>query len=239
MAILEENIYSRDWRDLVVASVDLETSGLNPAAERITEIGIVLFKNGKPKGVYNKLINPAKKIDAKASKISGITNDMVDSLPLLHERIDRIRKILGKADVWCAFNDSFDRSFLETEFKRCKTIYPEKPCIDPLVFSRFMWPGSTNKLDDVARRLRVEPSDEMINDLKIVNKRHRACYDALIAGMCLFQMSNIMPRTLRQTLYVQDFLYRYWLGVSMGGNKRFVRTCPPTMPPEHTEAKEI
>ena len=237
MSVFQEDIYSKDWRELKLAVFDVETTGLRPESERITEIGIVLFKDGKPRGVYNKLINPAKRIDAKASKIIGITNDMVDHLPLFHERIDKIQKILSKVDVWCCFNDSFDRSFVTTEFRRCKTVLKERPCLDPLIFSQFMWPSTSNKLDDVARRLRVEPSDELIQDLKIVGKRHRACFDALLTGMCLFRMSGILPKTLRQTLYVQDFLYRYWLGVTKGGEKRYVRSLEPTMPPEHVTAQ--
>ncbi len=43
------------------AIIDVETTGLSPKRERLTEIAIVVLQNGKKVEEYSSLINPEKK----------------------------------------------------------------------------------------------------------------------------------------------------------------------------------
>ena len=46
------------WRDLPMAVVDVETTGLDASTDRIIEIGIVRFERGEEVEVYGELIDP-------------------------------------------------------------------------------------------------------------------------------------------------------------------------------------
>lgn len=230
--------YEEDWRKQRIASFDVETTGLDVKNDRIVEIGIVFFVDGKPVDKYCKLINPeGKKIDPKATKKTGITNEMVKDKKTFAQRIKKIKRLLfQEADIWCAFNDQFDRSMLINEFKRAGFEYRDQPCIDPLVWARYWWPNMKNALDDVVQKLRIRVNPRTLNELKISKKRHRADYDCLVTGAALFtNMQHMMPKTLRQTLYVQDFIYRMWLLNIHQNDAKYARYLELTMPPEHRD----
>jgi len=233
---MDKKIYSKNWREEKIAFFDVETTGLDPSKERIVEIAIVIFDKMEPIECYCKLINPdGKKMDAKASSICGIKDEDLIGKRKFSERAKEISKILKSVDIWCAFNDQFDRSFINNEFKRCGIKIKNRPTIDPLVWSRFWWPGLRNTLDDVVQKTRVIIDPKILSKFGISKTRHRADYDSLATGYALKNMSHSMPKTLRQTLYVQDYLYRTILLNVYKNEQKYQRYLPLTMPPEHAE----
>lgn len=230
------DIYAKDWRELRIAAFDTETTGIDVKNDRIVEIGIVIFEGGKPIKKYCKLINPGKKkMKPQATKACGITDDDLKGKKPFVDRAKKIKSLLGKeVDLILAFNDQFDRSLLIEEFKRAGISYEDtKPCIDLMIWSRDLWPTSSNKLDDVIQRLRIPINRKDLKELKINRVRHRADYDAYVTAVALYAMQMIMPKTLRQTLYVQDFIYMKWLINIHQNNPKYARYLNLTMPPEH------
>ena len=65
-------------------TLDLETTGLEPKRDRIIEIGAVKVSNGVVIGEYTTLIDPQLEIPERISKLTGISNDMVQGLSLIH-----------------------------------------------------------------------------------------------------------------------------------------------------------
>jgi DNA polymerase III epsilon subunit-like protein len=230
---MSEDIYSQDWRQLKILSLDTETTGLDPKKGGVIEFGAAIFEAGKPVKFYNRLMDPKRSIDPGAAKVHKITDEMVAGRKTFGEMADGIENWLAKGGVVrCAFNESFDRGFLDEEFVRIGRRMPELPTLDPLLWARFIWAGSPCDLDSVSQRLRITIPDDVRPQLggDDGSDRHRAIYDAVLAGYCLYAMENVMPKTLRQTLYVQDYLYRW----SLTKNPKFRRQIEPTMPPEHT-----
>ena len=91
---------------------DLETTGLEPKKERIVEIGAVKFDNRGPIGRFSVLIDPGMPMPAEASKINGITDEMLKGKPLLDDVLpDFLRFIEGT--VLIAHNAPFDCSFVD------------------------------------------------------------------------------------------------------------------------------
>jgi DNA polymerase III epsilon subunit family exonuclease len=226
-----DDLYQRDWRTLKLVAFDTETTGLDPKKGGVIEFGAVLFDAGKPVKFFNRLIDPKRRIEPGAMKAHGITDEQVAGRPQFGELADNIQNWLTKAGpIWCAFNDGFDRGFIDYEFKRIERPTPMMPTIDPLVWARFIWAGLPCNLDSVAQRLQVVIPPEVRQELGDDGSgRHRAIYDAAVAGYCLYALERLMPKTLRQTLYVQDYLYRW----SLTKNGKFKRDYEPTMPPEH------
>lgn len=65
--------------------LDLETTGLNPKTDKITEIGAVKVRNREVVGTFSTLINPGRKLDERIVELTGITDDMLRDAPFIGE----------------------------------------------------------------------------------------------------------------------------------------------------------
>lgn len=96
--------------------VDTETTGLNHQTDEVIEIGLVAFTYdddgaiGDVVGVYSGLRQPSMPIPAEITRLTGITDDMVQG-----QQIDMsaIATLVDPADLVIAHNASFDRPFCE------------------------------------------------------------------------------------------------------------------------------
>lgn len=95
-------------------SIDVETTGLAASKERIIQISAIRFENGEPVEKFNTYINPKRHIPDEASKINGITDDMVSDSPIIGEVADSFLKFIGKSAI-IGYNISFDLKFLYME----------------------------------------------------------------------------------------------------------------------------
>lgn len=99
--------------------VDVETTGLDTASDRIIELGLVPFEfdgAGRVYAVDTKrewFEDPGIPIPPEASLITGITDDMVRG-----QRIDdaAVQEEMARAHLVIAHNASFDRRILERRF---------------------------------------------------------------------------------------------------------------------------
>ena len=235
------SIYTKDWTKMRIAVFDTETTGLKPNEDRIVEFGLMFFEKGKPVDSYNRLINPdGKAMHPKAQAVHGITPEMLAKKKTFKQLAKKIRKQLKDCDVWCAYNESFDRSFLKHEFKRAGVKMPQKPVIDPLIMAQHLWPQGPNTLDAVCQRLRVSAPIDVLKEYNLYDedgaKRHRAAYDALLTGYVLYMFSHRMSNKLKQALFVQNWQYHVWLAFTKNGNARYARALEPTLPPENNES---
>jgi DNA polymerase-3 subunit epsilon len=99
------------------AIIDVETTGLNPAGEKITEIAVYLHDGQKITDEFQTLINPEKRIPFQITGLTGISNPMVADQPRF---CDIAREIveLTQDRIIVGHNVSFDYRFLRAEFKR-------------------------------------------------------------------------------------------------------------------------
>ncbi len=98
-------------------TLDTETTGPQPAVDRICEIGIVKrYPDGK-ETQWRSLVNPLIPISAFISKIHGITDEDVKTAPTFGQLASKLAK--GFLDVdFCGYNLEFDLNFLIAEFER-------------------------------------------------------------------------------------------------------------------------
>jgi DNA polymerase-3 subunit epsilon len=96
--------------------VDLETTGANPAVDRITEIGIVrVTENGVQ--TWSSLVNPDAPIPKFIIHLTGINDEMVAAAPRFGELANEVLALL-QGCLFVAHNVRFDYGFLRHEFKR-------------------------------------------------------------------------------------------------------------------------
>ena len=54
-------------------ALDLETTGLNPKSEFITEIAALRVEEGQVTGRFVSLVNPGKPLEERITQLTGIT----------------------------------------------------------------------------------------------------------------------------------------------------------------------
>ena len=99
-------------------TVDLETTGLIPGHDRIVEIGAVAFSPaGGVEEEFSELVDPGIPIPRAASRVNGITDDMVNGRPTVAGVLPSFLAFLGDA-VPVAHNAAFDVGFIAADAAR-------------------------------------------------------------------------------------------------------------------------
>ena len=151
---------------------DLETTGLNPASEEITEIAAVRVTDGAIQDSFQTYVNPHKPIPEEITKLTGISDETVADAPDLGEAVPQFLAWAGEGQYpLVAHNAGFDMGFLRTACKRL-AIERDFTAIDTLEMSRLMLPHLHKfKLNILAKELAVGPFEH-----------HRASEDAAVLG---------------------------------------------------------
>lgn len=98
--------------------LDIETTGINIATDRIVEITILkVYPNGKEETKTFRL-NPTIPIDPRATAIHGISNDDVKDLPSFNEIAKTLANELEGCDFAGFNSNKFDFPILAEEFLR-------------------------------------------------------------------------------------------------------------------------
>lgn len=97
--------------------LDLETTGLSPQRHRITEIAAVKVKGDQIIDEFQTLVNPEVPIPKFITKLTGISNEMVEDKPVIEDILPSLKEFLGET-VIVGHNISFDHRFLQENFWR-------------------------------------------------------------------------------------------------------------------------
>ena len=91
--------------------IDVETTGLKPATNRIISISAIRFEDWQPKEIFNTFINPQTDIPVEATRINHITNDMVVDAPTFSQIAESLSEFIGNSNL-VGHNIAFDLAFL-------------------------------------------------------------------------------------------------------------------------------
>jgi DNA polymerase-3 subunit epsilon len=149
-----------------LAIVDVETTGADPAADRVTEIAILHAEGGALTARWSTLVNPGAAIPGAIQALTGISQDMVDSAPRFADIAGEVHERLA-GRVFVAHNARFDYGFVRREFERAGLKYLAKT-LCTVRLSRRLYPGAAgHDLDSLIERHGLE-----------CEARHRALPDA-------------------------------------------------------------
>lgn len=161
---------------------DLETTGLKPSLEEITEIAAVLVRDGQIIDTFQTYVNPHKPIPPEITELTGISDETVANAPELAAALPRFLEFAsGRALV--AHNAGFDMSFLRAACEKLQ-ITAEFTSIDTLEMSRILLPHlSKHKLNILAKELAVGPFEH-----------HRASEDAMVLARIWIKLADKLCR---------------------------------------------
>ena len=149
-----------------LAIVDLETTGGQPAWDRITEIGVIEVNGFEVASEWSTLVNPGGSIPAPIQVLTGITNEMVAAAPSFAELAgDLYERLAGR--VFVAHNARFDYGFLRHEFERAGLKFLAKTLCTVRLSRRLYAEHSSHNLDSLIERHGID-----------CRARHRALGDA-------------------------------------------------------------
>lgn len=176
--IVNGDLEGRKIDDFVV--FDIETTGLSPKNNKITEIGAIKIINGEIAESYSQLVNPGVPIPDLIVKLTGITDDLVAEKPSISEVLPSFKEFIGDS-VLVAHNAAFDMGFIRENYKAIN-ISINNPVLDTLELSRAVFPTlKSHKLNLIAKHLKVD----LLN-------HHRAVDDALATANILLKILEII-----------------------------------------------
>ena len=168
--------------------IDIETTGLSPRNEKITEIAVYVHDGEKIVDEFTTLINPEKKISYWITQLTGINNKMIENAPKFYEVAKRIVE-MTEGTIFVGHNVHFDYNFIRKEFKEFGYDY-KRDKICTLKLSRKLLPGRRSyALAKICNELGIE-----------IKNRHRAFGDAK-ATVELFEILLKLEKNLKELTY--------------------------------------
>lgn len=201
------------------AVVDVETTGSNlRAGHRITEVAVVLVRDGVATTVLDTLVNPERPIPPSITAVTNITWSMVRNAPRFRDVCDQLLGVL-EGHVFVAHNAMFDWRFLSMEIERATRRPLEGRTLCTVRMARRLMP-----------QLRRRNLDALSAYYDIVNTaRHRAGGDARATARVFLRLLDAARDHGCATLDDLDGL----LSRRTGKKKRTRR--PPALPHSVTD----
>ena len=139
--------------------LDTETTGLSvKEGHRIVEIGCMELENFIPtNNNFHCYLNPQRKVSEKALETHGYTDEFLSDKKKFKEIADDfLLYIKGKKLI--IHNAEFDLSHLNNELKIAGKELINNEIIDTVALARDKFPGSSNSLDALCKRYRIDNS---------------------------------------------------------------------------------
>lgn len=181
---------------------DTETTGMRAGADRIVEIAAVRVCNGFVCERFSQLINPECDVPRRITRLTGISNAMVEGKPAAAEILPKYLEFLAEG-TFVAHNLSFDLRFMNAEL-RAAALDPLPPrTLCTLRLARRLLPG-----------LRSKSLASICEFFRIRNERaHRALADAEATAEVLLRFLEILDRehrvdTVEEVIAFQHRTYR-------------------------------
>ncbi len=166
--------------DTTYCVLDLETTGFSAVTEKITEVGIMKYKDGEVIDEFSTFVNPEKHIPERVSNVTNITDDMVIDAPKIEEVFPKILEFLGDS-VIVAHNANFDVGFLKQNAKVLGYKF-DYTYLDTLSLAQDLFPDYKKyKLGKIAENLgiKVEVAHRALDDVDTTVKVFRVMLDML------------------------------------------------------------
>lgn len=136
--------------------LDFETTGFRAGADRIIQIGALKYINHERTELLNSFINPERHIPIVITRLTGISNEMVEMAPTIENKIEELIEFIDGLPI-IAHNASFDMGFLYALDNLEGITIPQYTVIDTVKLARKTIIETPNhKLGTLADYLQLE-----------------------------------------------------------------------------------
>jgi len=179
-----------DPKTATFSVIDVETTGLDPAKERVCEVGALRIVAGREVDRFHSLVQPNHPMSPGARQKHGISDEMLKDAPPFEKIAPDLRKFFA-GSILVAQNAEFDVSFLNAEFVRAGMTRLAIPAIDTILLARKVKPGlSSYNLDNLAYHFKLR-----------FKERHRSIGDCEVTGAVFWQcVEALRPKTMDDLL---------------------------------------
>lgn len=205
-------------------AIDIETTGLEPKLDKITEIAALKVVDGVVTERYVTLVNPRRLLGARIVALTGITDEMVAGAP-------GIEDVIGPVAGFCeglpllGHNILFDYGFLKRAAVNHGLTF-EREGIDTLQLCRAFMPADSRKnlaaacaYYDVEQVLAHRAEADALSAHLLYQKLAEKCTgdrEALfIPKSLIYKAKKEQPATKRQKEYLQDLIKCHRIDVTV------------------------
>lgn len=160
---------------------DLETTGMSYVNDNIIEISAIKVEKGTVMDTYSTLVNPKRYIPYQATKVNGITDEMVADAPLIETALGAFLAFAGNYVLVGHNIQSFDLKFI---YEAAQNLYGktvDNDYIDTLPMAKSCLPQLKHyKLVDLAAYFHIN-----------TDGAHRALNDCVMNQKCYEELAKI------------------------------------------------
>ncbi len=164
---------------------DVETTGLSPSDNRITEVALIRVVNGEITERFSTLVNPGQHIPLEITRLTGISNEDVFEKPRFEEIAEALSAFIGDAAekpvVFVGHNAGFDYKFLQHSFARTGKFFDMKVLCTCKLARRLLRRLRSKSLVNVAAYFGIN-----------FDRQHRAYDDALATSKILINFMEML-----------------------------------------------
>jgi len=180
---LYEQMADIPLRRLTFVAFDTETTGLNPSeGDEIIQIGAIRAVNGRllHNEIFDQLVDPQRFLPAIATRITGITPEMLMGQPTLGEVLPGFHAFVEEAAL-VAHNAAFDMRFLQLQEEKTGIRF-DHPVLDTLLLSSIVHPNQEqHSLDAIAERMNLQ-----------ISGRHTGLGDAIATAEIMLRLIPLL-----------------------------------------------
>lgn len=176
--------------------VDLETTGLAPASDRILEIGAVKVIGGEVKDTFCTFVDPRMEIPPHIQELTGITQDMVKGKKTAQQAVSDFLDFCAGWELM-GHNLIFDYSFLKHQAVNQGQSF-EKSGIDTLKIARSVLPELESKsLTSLCEYYKIDRA-----------YAHRAFHDALATHELYHHLQETGKEEQKELFLPKPLMYK-------------------------------
>ena len=163
--------WAAEKRDQSFVVIDLETTGLSPAQDKILEFGAIRVRENQITDLFSRLVRQEKGVPQKITALTGIDEALVkqEGQPL-KDVLGDFWQFVGE-DLIVGYNLTFDMRFLQEACRACGMRPPTNRCLDLLSPARRkVFDVPDFKLTTLATRfsLEIPAPHRALNDCQIL-----------------------------------------------------------------------
>lgn len=202
-------------------ALDLETTGLNPARDRILEIGAVKIEDGNETETYQVLVDCGMRIPERITQLTGISNEMMEEAVRVGRAV-KTGEAVSNLLEFCrdlpilGHNILFDYSFVKRQAVNQGTTF-DNYGIDTLKIARKFLPELPGRsLGELCRyyEIRQEVRHRAQDDAKAASLLYQSLSkdfekqepEAFLPHQLVYQVKKQGPITKFQKAYLNDLV---------------------------------